>query len=157
MLFRSWSAPARPPSAGVPSDPIEVIRDQYSATNARDFERAMTFYADDVVLIVEEGFLSTGTFEGIEAVGEWFGDWFRAFGSDYRFTIDEIRELGPGLVFLTATYGGTGRTSGAEVHDSRSYLYRVEDGRISRVQLFIEPKDALDAAALPGWSDPQNG
>ena len=65
----------------------------------------MTYYADDVVLVVEEGFLSTGTFEGKEAVGEWYGDWFRAFSSDYRFEIEELRELAPGLVFMTATYG----------------------------------------------------
>jgi ketosteroid isomerase-like protein len=139
----------------MPEDPIEVIRDQYAATNERDFERAMSFYADDVVLVVEEGFLNTGTFEGREAVGEWFGDWFRAFASDYRFTIDEIRELEPGLVFLRATYGGTGRTSGAEVSDRRSYLYRVEEGKIARVQLFVTPEGATGAASLPEWSGAQ--
>jgi ketosteroid isomerase-like protein len=115
----------------------------------------MSFYADDVVLVVEEGFLNTGTFEGREAVGEWFGDWFRAFASDYRFTIDEIRELEPGLVFLRATYGGTGRTSGAEVSDRRSYLYRVEEGKIARVQLFVTPEGATGAASLPEWSGAQ--
>jgi ketosteroid isomerase-like protein len=139
----------------VTAEPVEVIHDQYAATNERDFERAMSFYADDVVLVVEEGFLNTGTFEGKEAVGEWFGDWFRAFGSDYRFTIGEIRELRPGLVFLIATYGGTGRASGAEVSDRRAYLYRVEDGEVARVQLFVKPEDALEAASLPEWSDPQ--
>ena len=71
------------------TDPINVIRDQYAATNERDFERAMSYYADDVVLVIEEGVLNTGTFEGKEAVGEWFGDWFRAFGSDYSFEILE--------------------------------------------------------------------
>jgi ketosteroid isomerase-like protein len=141
----------------VPQDPVEVIRNQYAATNEREFERAMSYYAEDVVLVVEEGFLSTGTFEGREAVGEWFGDWFRAFGADYRFSIDGIRELGPGLVFLTATYGGTGRASGAEVHDSRAYLYRVQNGEITRVQLFVAPESALEAASLPEWSDPGTG
>jgi ketosteroid isomerase-like protein len=141
----------------VPGNAVEVIRKQYTATNERDFGRAMAFYAEDVVLVVEEGFLNTGTFEGRDAVGEWFGDWFRAFGADYRFSVDEIRELAPGLVFLRATYGGSGRTSGAEVHDSRSYLYRVEDGLITRVQLFIAPEEALEAASLPEWSGSQNG
>jgi ketosteroid isomerase-like protein len=139
----------------VPEADLDVIRQQYDATNQRDFESAMSYYANDVVLVVEEGFLNTGTFEGKEAVGAWFGDWFRAFGSDYRFTIDEIRELGPGLVFLTATYGGSGRSSGAEVTDRRAYLYRVEGGRITRVQLFVAREGALEAASLPEWSDPQ--
>jgi ketosteroid isomerase-like protein len=139
----------------VPQDPVEVIREQYRATNDRDFQRAMAYYGEDVVLVVEEGFLNTGTFEGKEAVGEWFGDWFRAFASDYRFTIDEIRELEPGLVFLMATYGGTGRTSGAQVSDRRAYLYRVEDGKITQVQLFVTSESAIEAASLPEWSGAQ--
>jgi ketosteroid isomerase-like protein len=136
----------------VPQNPIEVIREQFAATNERDFPRAMSLYADDVVLVVEEGFLNTGTFEGKAAVGEWFGDWFRAFGSDYHFEIQEIRELAPGLVFLLAAYGGTGRASGAEVSDQRAYLYRVDDGRITRVQLFLTRELALETSSAPEWS-----
>jgi ketosteroid isomerase-like protein len=141
----------------VPQDPVEVIKGQYAATNERDFPRAMSYYAEDVVLVIEEGFLNTGIFEGKEAVGEWFGDWFRAFGPDYRFAIDEIREVAPGLVFLTAAYGGTGRASGAEVRDRRTYLYRVEAGKITRVQLFVEPESAIEAASLPEWSEAETG
>src|SRR5262245_38153181 len=112
----------------------------------------MTYYADDVVLVVEEGFLNTGTFEGKQAVGEWFGDWFRAFGRDYRFEIEETREVEPGLVFMTANYGGSGRASGVVVKDRRAYLYRVEDGKITRIQLFLTTNGALEAASLPEWS-----
>ena len=138
-------------------DPIDVLREQFAATNERDFARAMTYYANDVVLVVEEGFLNTGTFEGKEAVGEWYGDWFRAFGPDYRFVIEEIRELHPGLVFMTASYGGSGRASGVEVRDRRAYLYRVEEGKITRVQLFLTSEEAMNAASLPEWSGSQNG
>jgi len=137
----------------VPQDPVDVLREQFAATNERDFARAMTYYADEVVLVIEEGFLNTGTFEGKEAVGEWYGDWFRTFGTDYRFEIEEIRELEPGLVFMTATYGGTGRASGAEVRDRRSYLYRVEDGKITRIQFFLTSEGAIEAASLPEWSE----
>jgi ketosteroid isomerase-like protein len=137
----------------VPQDPVDVLREQFAATNERDFARAMTYYADDVVLVVREGFLNTGTFEGKEAVGEWYGDWFRAFGTDYRFEIEEIRELQPGLVFMTARYGGSGRASGVEVRDERAYLYRVRDGLITRVQLFLTPEAAMEAASLPEWSE----
>jgi ketosteroid isomerase-like protein len=131
------------------------MREQFAATNERDFERAMSFYDDDVVLVIEEGFLNTGTFEGKRAVGDWFGDWFRAFGADYRFTIAELRDLGGGLVFMTASYGGSGRASGALVEDQRAYLYLVRDGRIARVQIFMTPEQALEAASLPEWSAPE--
>jgi ketosteroid isomerase-like protein len=136
----------------VPQDAVEVLREQFAATNERDFARAMTFYSDDVVLVVEEGFLNTGTFEGKEAVGEWYGDWFRAFDTDYRFKIEEIRELRPGLVFMTASYGGSGRSSGVQVRDRRSYLYRVDQGKIRRIQFFLTSQAAMEAASLPEWS-----
>lgn len=136
----------------MPQDAVEVLREQFAATNERDFARAMTFYSDDVVLVVEDGFLNTGTFEGKEAVGEWYGDWFRAFDTDYRFKIEEIRELRPGLVFMTASYGGSGRSSGVQVRDRRSYLYRVDQGKIRRIQFFLTSQAAMEAASLPEWS-----
>jgi ketosteroid isomerase-like protein len=132
---------------------MEVLREQFAATNRRDFARAMSYYAQDVVLVVKEGFLNTGTFEGKEAVGEWYGDWFRAFGSDYRFHIEELRDLGGGVVYMFATYAGTGRASGAEVSDERSYLYRVVNGKITRIQFFMTREEALEAASLPEWSE----
>jgi ketosteroid isomerase-like protein len=131
---------------------VEVVREQFAATNERDFERAMGFYADDVVLVVNEGFLNTGTFSGKERVGEWFGDWFRAFGPDYRFEITEAEALGAELAYLFAVYGGSGRASGVEVSGRSAYLYRVEDGKITRVQLFPTREEAMEAASLPEWS-----
>jgi ketosteroid isomerase-like protein len=137
----------------VSQDPVEVVRDQFAAVNERDFARAMSLYADDVVLVVEEGFLNLGTFEGKEAVGEWFGDWFRAFAADYRFEITEARELGQGLVFLHAYFEGSGKASGVVTKDEASYLYRVRGGKVRRAQIFPSKRKALEAASLPEWSE----
>jgi ketosteroid isomerase-like protein len=136
---------------------IEIVLDQFKAVNERDFARAMDGYADDVVLVIEEGFLNLGTFEGREAVGDWFGDWFRAFGTDFHFEIKEVRELRDGLVFLFARFQGSGRASGVETSGEGAYLYRVEDGKVARVQLFATRERALEAASLPEWSESQNG
>jgi ketosteroid isomerase-like protein len=136
---------------------VDVVREQFAATNARDFPRAMELYTDDVVMVVDGFGISSGTFEGKAAVGEWFGDWFRQFADDYRFEITEAREVADGLVFLIAEHGGSGRASGAPIGAESGYLYRVRDGRISRVGLFHEPGDALEAASLPEWSEAENG
>jgi ketosteroid isomerase-like protein len=133
--------------------PVDVVTEQFAATNARDFERAMEIYADEVVLTVSQGWgITAGTYEGKEEVGEWFGDWFRQFADDYHFEISEARDLGGGVVFLIAEHGGSGRTSGVAVGRTSGYLYRVVDGKITRVQLFLTPEDALEAASLPEWS-----
>jgi ketosteroid isomerase-like protein len=136
---------------------IAIIRDQYEATNRRDFGRVMDLYSEDVVLRAPrvEGVQNPGTYEGKQAVGEWFGDWFRTFASDYRFEIQGIRELDGGLIFMFATHVGTGRLSGAEVHRENAYLYRVREGKIAEVGFFATREDALEAAALPEWSEPE--
>ena len=135
-------------------DPIDVVRDQFAATNDRDFERAMDLYAEDVVLVISPGWgITAGAYEGKATVGEWFGDWFRQFAPDYRFEITEARELGGGVVFVDARHGGSGRASGAAVGSESGYLYRVVAGKIVRVQLFVTPADALEAASLPEWSE----
>lgn len=127
---------------------IEVIRDQFAAVNERDFERAMSHYADDVVLVVRGDFVANpGTYEGKEAVGGWFGDWFQAFGRDYRFEIKEARDLG-GLIFIYAMHGGSGRASGVEVRGANSYLYRVRDGKVTRVEFYATRAEALEAAGV---------
>jgi ketosteroid isomerase-like protein len=125
---------------------VEVVRDQFAATNERDFPRAMSHYAEDVVLVVG-AFLKPGTFKGRQAVGEWFADWFRAFEADYHFDIDEAQDLGD-AVFLFATCFGHGRTSGVEVHGQTGFLYRLRGGKIVRVELYSSRAEALEAAGL---------
>ena len=128
---------------------IEVIRDQYAAVNQRDFERAMGHYADDVVLVVPhaEGVPSPGTYEGKEAVGRWFGDWFGTFDRDYRLWIEESRDLGE-AIFLVASHAGRGRLSGAEVRGTFAYVYRLVDGKVARVEFYATREEALDAAGV---------
>ena len=125
---------------------VDVVRDQFAAVNERDFPRAMSLYAEDVVLVVDSGaFLEHGVFEGREAVGEWFGNWFATFEPDYRFEIEEARDLG-GRVFIDASHRGRGRGSGAEVRGRTGYLYTVRDGKVARAELYSTPAEALDAA-----------
>jgi ketosteroid isomerase-like protein len=132
---------------------VDVVLDQIAAVNERDFERAMDHYAEDVVLVIEEGFLNRGTFEGKQAAGEWFGDWFRTL-SEYHFDIEEARELEEGPIFVVASHRGSGRASGAEFPARElAYLYRVVGGKVARLQLFMSRDHALEAAALPEWSE----
>lgn len=129
---------------------VEVVLDQFAAVNERDFERAMSLYADEVELYVDpQAYLESGTFKGREAVGEYFGNWFRTFAHGYRFDIEEARDLGD-AVLLVASHHGHGRASGVEVHGENGYLYRVRDGEIVRVELYPGRAEALQAS---GWRE----
>lgn len=125
---------------------MDIVLDQYEATNERDFPRAMGYYAEDVELVVHsDASLEPGTFRGREAVGRWFGNWLSRFAPGYHFDITEARDLG-GVVLLVASTRGRGRTSGAEVQGEVAYLYEVSGDKIVRAELFANRAAALRAA-----------
>lgn len=113
---------------------VEVIRDQYAATNERNWERAMSHYAEDVVLEVRGVGLRSGTFDGRDAVGRWFGDWFDTFERDAHFEITELDEREDGSVLLVADHHARGRGSGVEVEGKVIWLYHLREGKIVRVE-----------------------
>ena len=103
------------------------------AVNAGDFEAAMTFVADDVVLVLqgEAARLAGDGAEGKEAFARWFADWFRAFESGYRFVIERLRSDGDD-VYATIVHHARGRSSGADVTMASPWVYTFRDGRIVR-------------------------
>jgi ketosteroid isomerase-like protein len=129
---------------------VEIVRDYFETVNGGDFARAMRYYVDDVELVVPGGtggFLEAGRFTGKDAVGLWFGNWFRAFQRGYRFDLDEIRAVGE-AVFVLARHEGRGKASGAEVCMSTAYLFRVAGGQIGKIELFVDRRSALEAVGL---------
>ena len=128
---------------------VEVVVGQFENTNARDFKAVMDAYADDVILRLHDWLRNIGgeAVVGKEAVGEWFGDWFRTFDRDYRFDVDEARDLGD-RVLVVATHHGRGRISGAPARQQLGYLYTVREGKISLVEAWADRARALEAAGL---------
>ena len=129
---------------------VEVVVGQFEGVNTRDFAAVMDRYAEDVVLVVhgfELGVFGGGEAVGREAVGEWFGDWFRTFDSDYRFEIEEARDWGD-QVFVVATHHGRGRGSGVPSTLRTAYVYTVRRGKVGRVEVWSDRDAALEAAGL---------
>jgi ketosteroid isomerase-like protein len=131
-----------------PQENIGVVRDQYAATNERDFERAMGHYDVDVELVVSPGYIDPGTYKGRDAVGAWFGDWFSSFGRDACFDVKEMTELDDGAVLLVADHHAHGRISGVEVHGTVVWLYGLRRGKIVSVESYATRAEALEAVGI---------
>jgi len=127
---------------------VEVVRDQYAATNERDFKRVMSHYAEDVELVVHGQGIRAGTFKGRDAVGRWFGDWFSSFDHDARFEVKELAELEEESVLVAADHHARGRASGVEVHGVFVWLYRLRQAKIIRVDGYASRDEALAAVGL---------
>jgi ketosteroid isomerase-like protein len=128
---------------------VEIVRDQYAATNERDFERAMSHYAEDVEMVIPSATnLMSGTFAGRDEVGRWFGDWFATFDRDAHFDIERIVDVDESSVLLIARHRARGRASGIEVEDDVFWLYRLREGKIAYVRAFETRAEALETLGL---------
>ena len=126
---------------------VEIVRDLFSATNERDFDRALAHYADEVELLVPSG-IRAGTFRGREAVGDWYGDWFGTFDRDARFNIEEAIALDDGSVLVVAQHHARGKASGVEIKGEVVWVYRLRGGKIVRVEGHESRAEALEAVEL---------
>lgn len=129
---------------------VETVLAHFEDVNRRDWAAVMAAYDEEVVLVVHGDVApDAGVFNGREAVGRWFGDWFRAFGKDYHFDVVEVRSIGE-RVIAVARHHGSGRASGATVEQVTNNLYTMRGAKIVCVELFTSPADALKAVALAG-------
>jgi ketosteroid isomerase-like protein len=129
---------------------VEIVVGVWEAVNSRDFAAALDAHAEDVTLGFhgELRHLSGGDeISGKKAVREWFGDWYRQFGRDYRSEIEESRDWGD-RVFVVATDYGRGRASGAPITGRIGYVYTVRGGKIVRCDIYPSRETALEAAGL---------
>jgi uncharacterized protein len=132
----------------VSQENVEIVRDQFEAMNRRDWAAVMAPYDEEVVLVVHEGVgPETGIFRGREAVGRWFGEWFLAFGKDYRFELEEARAVGDRVLTL-ARHHGHGRSSGAEVEMVNAHVFTLRAGKVVRLELYASHTTALKAVGL---------
>jgi ketosteroid isomerase-like protein len=126
---------------------VAIVREQFEATNRRDFARPMADWADDIEVVeTREGDIRSGTYAGREAVAEFFGAWFRAFRA-VQFELLEIREGGDSVA-VAARHRAQGKYSGIDATEDFFYEYRLRGGKIVRITIHQTWSDALEAVGL---------
>jgi ketosteroid isomerase-like protein len=90
--------------------------------------------------------IDEGPSSGFDAMRSDMERWASAF-DELTVTVEEIIDAGDQVVVVTH-HEGRGRESGVEV-DTRFYeVYSLRDGKVSRVDEYIERAEALAAAGL---------
>jgi ketosteroid isomerase-like protein len=120
---------------------IETVRDLYTATNERDWERANSHWAPDAEMVFNSSGICGGTFKGQE-IARWFGDWFASFGRDLQFELTEIRELADGSIYSVAEHRASGRASGVALEMPVYWFYELEGGKVVPAEHFLDRDEA---------------
>lgn len=125
------------------NDNVAIVLEQFEATNRRDFARPMADWADDIELVAAASDFRSGAYHGRDAVGEWFGEWFRMF-REIHFDPLEVAAHGDSVA-LAMRHRVRGRSSGIAITEDFFYEYRVRDGKIVRVEFHESWREALEA------------
>jgi ketosteroid isomerase-like protein len=87
------------------------------------------------------------TYRGHEGVRRFFREWLTPFESFYAHP-EEFIDAGEAVV-VRVRQGGRGKLSGAEVEMAPYWqVYRLRDGRAIRIEIYLDPGEALKAVAL---------
>jgi ketosteroid isomerase-like protein len=86
-------------------------------------------------------------FAGRNGFIEFMRRWTEDF-DDFAVEAEEIIDASNDRVVLIARQHGTGKASGASVHIRTGAIYTLDAHRIVRVELFLQPSDALHAVGL---------
>ena len=123
---------------------VEIVRRAfaYEIYGVGDRAEAEAIFDPDVVMNPT----NEGPFHGPDAMRDDFERWASAF-EDLEVSPEEFIDAGD-RVLVTAYHRGRGRASGVEV-DGRFYeVYTLRDGKVVRVDEYVDRAEALEAVGL---------
>jgi ketosteroid isomerase-like protein len=128
---------------------VEAVRRGIYAFNCRDMEGLLAELDPAVewhpaLLAAIRG--EAAVYRGHEGVRDFVRDLHEAF-TELQIEIVEARDIG-GAVITEGRLHGRGTGSGAETVTPITYLLDFQNGKVTRVQTFLDHKEALEATGL---------
>ena len=128
---------------------VEAFKRGVAAWNRGDIDAALEMLDPEVevhaVAPAALGGEST-IYRGHEGARELFRDVQEAF-PELQIEISEIRDLDERIVAIGHLHG-RGKESWAEVESPIAYVYEFKNGKATRINDFLNPEEALEAAGL---------
>jgi ketosteroid isomerase-like protein len=127
---------------------VEIVQSAFEAWDRGDTE-AILEVCDEGIVVIQAPELpgvppqQHGHAGVLEAFALWPGYW-----DDFRIEILRTVDLGEHVVVTTAQ-SGRSKDSGIEVTAQFTFLFRLDDGKITEWRIFVRESEALEAARLP--------
>jgi hypothetical protein len=125
---------------------VEIVKKAIAALNAREIDRYLACCTEDVVLrtpLAEIG----GVYEGADGIKRFLVD-IEDAAPDFRIGVERVESVGPSQVLALLQITASGRSSGIQQDASTANVYDLVDGKINRIQIFLNRRDALKAVGL---------
>jgi ketosteroid isomerase-like protein len=121
-------------------DLVELTRRAFEAASCRDFDRLMSFFAEDATW----GAIPLEIrFEGRAAIREFLEGWLAPYEA-YTIEPEEVVEQGNGVMFVVAVQEGrpTGAAASARVREIWSYVGLWKDGIVMQLDAYEDGDQA---------------
>ena len=118
-----------------PPDVVELTRRGFEAANRHDLDALMGFFASEAVYDLSD--LGLGIFEGRAAIRRFVEDWWGTWG-DHLIDLEELLDLGCGVVFTAIREDGRLRGSDGHVEQRRGWIFVWAWGMIDRFTAYLD-------------------
>ena len=126
---------------------MELVRRAYRHTQASGQAYAEGFAAGFVWDMSKyEGWPEHQRYEGVDGAQRFLDDWSGAW-DDWGLEIQEIYDAGDKVV-VVVHQRGRARTTGMALEMVFAQTWTIRDGRLTRMDMYSDPSDALRAAGL---------
>jgi ketosteroid isomerase-like protein len=123
---------------------VETVRRAIAAINARDIDAYLACCTENVELLLP---MAGAEYLGADGIKRFFTD-IEDIGPDFRIEVQRVQALGDSNVLAFLRIGATGRASGIVTGAESANVYDLIEGKISRVRIFLDRDEALQAVGL---------
>src|SRR2546423_12909557 len=109
-------------------DLVELIGRAFEAANRRDLDAAASSFAEDATF---DGRALGDHFDGRAAIRSFLADWFGTY-EELEFGLEEVRDLGNGVVFAVVVQNGRPAGSGGHLRQREGGVVVSVGGLVRR-------------------------
>jgi ketosteroid isomerase-like protein len=130
----------------VTEDPrIALVKQGFDAWEAGDVEATISLYDPDIEVYAPPEIGNSGTYHGIAGFHSWVQAWLEAWDT-FEQDLLAIESVGERHVVSRVMQHGVGKGSGIRVDREATYVYEIEDERLTFMALFFDHDAALALA-----------
>jgi ketosteroid isomerase-like protein len=126
---------------------VEVVKRTYRAIAEHGPEGAIEFVDPNLFLQESGMFPDVQTFVGHTGLASIFGLYGDTF-DDFKVEAQEFLEGAAGKVMVVARLSGVAKASRVPTEVRAFHVHTLRDGKITRVLVFLDRQQALEAAGL---------
>ncbi len=125
---------------------VENVRRGIDAWNRGDLDEWLGGFAPDAELHTTGRFADQGVYRGRAGLQQYWAEIWEDF-EELSLSISDLRAIGD-RVFFAVTVRGRGKRSKVPVEGPNWFVATLRDGLAVRVETYVDPSEALEAAGL---------